>query len=405
MSQKKSITALPTALNPNKQHTFIAILPITLAVFMGFLTIGLQLPVLPLHLNENLGINPFGIGIIVGLQFVVALLSRAWAGNLADLRGAKRAVIIGCLLSAISGMVYLLSLSFIKLVPLSIGLVILGRVLLALGESLLVTGAMGWAFGLVGPTNAGKVMVWTGIAIYGAYALGAPFGIALNAHWGFTGIAMSVLLLPFAALVTILRLPAIAPAAAKRTPFYKVLRVVFWPGMGLAFSSVGFGLLIAFIALLFSAKQWGNSSYAFTAFGLCFIGARVFFGHLPDKIGGAKVALVSVMVEIVGQLLIWQADDPMLAYLGAGLTGFGYSLAYPGFGVEAIRRAPPQTRSLAMGAYVAFMDIALGLTTPLAGALANVQGIAAVYLAGAVTICFALMIAMLLLKQQKPLPT
>jgi hypothetical protein len=46
-----------------------------------------------------------------------------------------------------------------------------------------------------------------------------------------------------------------------------------------------------------------------------------------------------------------------LALAGAVLTGFGYSLVYASFGVEAIRRAPPQSQGLAMGAYTAFLDL------------------------------------------------
>lgn len=166
--------------------------------------------------------------------------------------------------------------------------------------------------------------------------------------------------------------------------------------MGLAFCSVGFGVITAFIALLFAARDWGNASLAFTAFGLAFIGARLLFGHLPDKIGGARVALVCVVIEAVGQLLIWGADTALVAYLGAALTGFGYSLAFPGFGVEAVKRAPAQNRSLAMGAYVAFLDISLGLSSPLAGALAGTWGIGAVYLGGAVTVMLAFVVALAL---------
>lgn len=372
-------------------------LPITVAVFLGFLTIGMQMPVLPLHLHETLGMGTLIIGLVIGLQFVVALLSRPWAGNLADLHGAKRAVIIGCLLAASSGLVYLASLLLISTPATSVWILVLGRVLLALGESLIATGALGWSLGLVGPQNAGKVMVWVGIAIYGAYALGAPFGVAVNARWGFAGIAAAVMAIPFLALGAVARVRAVAPSATRRTPFYTVLGAVLWPGMGLALSSVGFGLIAAFIALLFAAKNWGNASLAFTAFGLAFISARILFGHLPDKLGGAKVALVSVAVEAVGQLFIWGADTTSMAYAGAALTGFGYSLAYPGFGVEAVRRAPPQTRSLTMGAYVAFMDIALGLTSPLAGALAGAHGIGSVYLAGGITVALALVIAFRLL--------
>ena len=37
------------------------------------------------------------------------------------------------------------------------------------------------------------------------------------------------------------------------------------------------------------------------------------FGHLPDRIGGAKVALVCVLIEAAGQALIWLAPWPALA--------------------------------------------------------------------------------------------
>ena len=177
-----------------------------------------------------------------------------------------------------------------------------------------------------------------------------------------------------------------------------MLGAVWVPGMGLAFCSVGFGVVTAFIALLFAARDWGNASLAFTAFGLAFIGARLLFGHLPDKIGGARVALVCVVIEAVGLLFIWSADTAILAYLGAALTGFGYSLAFPGFGVEAVRRAPPQARGLAMGAYVAFLDISLGITSPLAGVLASGWGIEAVYLAGAIAVALSFGVALMLLR-------
>ncbi len=382
---------------PPPVDVFRTLLPITLAVFIGFLTIGIQMPVLPLHLHQTLGLGTLVIGLVIGLQFVVALLSRAWAGNLADLRGAKRAVLAGCLFTAASGLVYAASLAFVAAPITSTWIVVAGRVLLALGESLIATGALSWSLGLVGPKNAGQVMVWIGSAIYGAYAIGAPLGVAVNARWGFMGIAVAVTAVALLALALASGVAGVAPSAARRTPFYKVLGAVLWPGVGLALSSVGFGLITAFIALLFAAKQWGNASLAFTAFGLAFIGARVLFGHLPDKLGGAKVALVSVAVEAVGQLLIWGADGAPLAYLGAALTGLGYSLAFPGFGVEAVRRAPPQTRGLAMGAYVAFMDISLGVTSPLAGALAGAQGVGSVYLAGAIAVALALVVAWMLL--------
>lgn len=378
-------------------NVFLKLLPITLAVFVGFLTIGLPLPVLPLHVHDTLGMSALVVGLVVGSQFAAALLSRAWAGTLADTRGAKRAVVAGFVVSTFSGLTFLVSLAFAADPAVSVGVLLAGRVLLGCAESLVITGALSWGVGLVGPQNAGKVMAWVGIAMYGAYAFGAPVGVAVYGLWRFTGIAVATTLIPLAALALIVAVRPVAPTASRRVPFYKVLGAVWVPGLGLALSSVGFGVITAFVALLFAAKEWGNASLAFTAFGLAFIGARLLFGHLPDKLGGARVALVCVLIEAVGQLLIWGADSAPMAYLGAAVTGFGYSLAFPGFGVEAVRRAPPQSRGVAMGAYVAFFDISLGITGPAAGAVATAWGVDAVYLVGAVAVACSLLVALRLL--------
>lgn len=385
-----------------QRSVLLNMLPITLAVFVGFLMIGMQLPVLPLHLNQTLGMGTLVVGVVIGAQFAAALLSRAWAGNFADMRGPKRAMLLGMLVAASSGLLYLASLAFVDSPVLSVWVLLAGRVVLALGESLIITGSMGWGMGLVGPQNAGKVMAWIGIAIYAAFALGAPLGVVINSQWGFSGLSIASLILPLLAFGIVVGAKGVAPTSQRRTSFYSVLGAVWLPGLGLAFSSIGFGVITAFIALLFASKDWGNASFAFTAFGLAFISARIFFGHLPDKLGGAIVALICVLIEAAGQLLIWGASDPLMAYLGAALTGFGYSLAFPGFGVEAIKRAPPQTRGLAMGAYVAFLDISLGITSPLAGALAGAAGVASVYLAGAVAVALSALVAWVLLTK-KPL--
>ena len=398
MSSRTSALAPPTA------NVFLKLLPITLAVFVGFLTIGLPLPVLPLHLHGTLGMSALVVGAAIGAQFVAALLTRAWAGTLADTRGAKRAVVTGFLIAAFSGLAYLASLAFVAIPVASVWVLLLGRVLLGCAESLVVTGALSWGVGLVGPQNAGKVMAWIGIAMYGAYAAGAPAGVAVYAQSGFVGIAVATVFIPLMALAIVAAVRPVAPTASRRVPFYKVLGAVWVPGLGLALSSVGFGVITAFVALLFAAKDWGNASLAFTTFGLAFIGARLFFGHLPDKLGGAKVALVCVLIEAAGQLLIWGADSATMAYLGAALTGFGYSLAFPGFGVEAVRRAPPQSRGVAMGAYVAFLDISLGITAPAAGAVATAWGVNAVYLLGAAAVTCSLAVAVRLMASNPRAP-
>lgn len=136
-----------------------------------------------------------------------------------------------------------------------------------------------------------------------------------------------------------------------------------------------------------------------------FILARVFFGHAADKIGGAKIALICVIVEAAGQALLFIAPWAGLALAGAALTGFGWSLVYPGFGIEAVRRAPAGQQGLAMGAYTAFLDLALAIASPLLGLIARSTGIGTVFLASATLVLSGAAVAAVLLRSPAAKPS
>jgi predicted MFS family arabinose efflux permease len=87
--------------------------------------------------------------------------------------------------------------------------------------------------------------------------------------------------------------------------------------------------------------------------------------------------------------------------LGAALTGLGYSLVYPGFGVEATRKAPPQSRAMAMGAYTSCLDLALGVGMPALGWMATRTGLPSVFLVSAILVISAMLIAAQLMRTQR----
>ncbi|ASC64627.1 arabinose transporter [Achromobacter denitrificans] len=392
MSNSSAAGALPAAHGPARS-VFAQILPLALAVFVGFFMVGLPMPVLPLYVDSALALGALAVGVVAGLQFAAALLSRPYAGSLADRRGAKQAVAAGFLLGSVAGLCYLLADGLAARPQAAFMALLAGRAVMGCAESLIVTGVLSWGVGRAGPQNAGRVMAWVGVAIYAAYALGAPAGMRLYGAAGFAGIAWATVLIPLAALGFVSPLRGVPAAGGTRTPFYKVLGLVLLPGLGLALCSVGFGVITAFVSLLYAQRGWDGAAWMFTAFGGGFILARVFFAGLPDRLGGARVALVCVLIEAVGQWLIWSAVSPAWAYAGALLTGAGYSLAFPAFGVEAVRRVPAASRGAAMGAYVAFLDIALGLSSPAAGWLAGAHGYGAVYAMGGGCALAAMLVA------------
>ena len=358
-----------------------ALLPLMAAVFVAYLVIGLAMPVLPLHVHQGLGFGTFVVGLVSGTQFSAALFSRVWAGQHADSRGAKHTVLTGLSVAVAAGLFYLISLRFVAKPEASVAILLVGRALLGGAESFIITGALSWGLALLGAQNTGKVMAWLGTALWGAFAAGAPAGTTLYAADGFAAIALATMLIPLVTLPLVASFRAVASTRSARAAFADVAGAVWVPGLGLALSGVGFGAIVTFIALLFAQRGWSPAWLPFTSLSVAFMLGRIFFGHLPDRIGGAKVALVCVLIEAAGQAMIWLAPSLTLALAGITLTGLGYSLVYPAFGVEAVRRAPPQSHGLAMGAYTAFLDLSLGLASPALGLIASVAGINTVFLA------------------------
>lgn len=385
---------------PSGQAGAAALLGVMAAIFAAFLVIGMALPVLPLHVHEGLGLGTFAVGLVAGSQFAAAILSRVWAGRQSDTRGPKITVIAGLGIAAVSGGLYLLSLAAVNRPAASVTILLLGRSLLGVGESFIITGGQSWALAILTARNTSKAIALVGGAMFAAFAVGAPIGSALYAHFGFAGIALVTTLLPLATLICVAPLQGVAPIPRQQAGLMKVMAAVWVPGLGAALSSIGFGAIVGFSALLFVSRGW-TAWPAFTVFATVFILARMFLGHLADRFAAAKVALISVLVEAAGLALLGLAPSLGAALAGAALTGFGYSLVYPGLGVEAVRLVAPQNRGLAMGAYTAFLDVALGFGTPTLGLLAEHAGLSSVFGASLLAALGAAGVAVFLLSKAR----
>jgi MFS family permease len=355
----------------------LTLLPFALIVFLGYSAIGVPLSALPVQVHFGLGYGTTVVGIVVGLSAGMTLLTRQIAGALADRRGTKIAVLIGLSVTACTGVAYLLS----TVLPPGPGLamLILGRLVLGLGDSLFTTGIMAWAVATVGPQHAGRAMAWIGIAMYGALAVGAPVGGLIDSFGGFAGVAAAVLIMPLLGVPVALMLPGIARVQRQRVPFLGVIRRIWPPGLSLVLASSGFGTIAAFLALRYGEMGWSGAALGLTGFGAAYITARLLFAGLPDRLGGVRMALISLTVEAVGLAVIAAATSPLEALAGTTLTGLGYSLVFPSLGVEAVRRVPAESRGVALGAFLACFDLGLGAAGPAAGLLASGFGLQAAF--------------------------
>ena len=386
---------LAVAVEPRPAPLWRELAPLCAMVFAEFLAMGLPLPVLPVRVTGTLGYGAFVVGLTVGASSWATLLTRHAAGTRADQHGPRGAVTSGLAMSSLAGLLYALS-GALTSASASLAVLLLGRGLLGLGESLVVTGALAWGVALAGRERSGVVMAWVGIAMYGALAAGAPIGASIDASVGFVGVSLAAAAAPLVGIAASLFARTVKPVGGTRMPFHRVASLIALPGGALALCALGFGALAAFGTLRFQQRGWDHASLAMSAFGAAYVLARVAFGRLPDRFGGARVAVASSVIAAAGQLGLWLASSGEQAVAAAALTGFGFSLAFPSFGVEAVRRVPPQNRGAALGAYAACFDLSMGAGVPLLGAASSAFGGGAVFAVGALGALASLAIAITL---------
>ncbi|MGC7406036.1 MFS transporter [Pandoraea pneumonica] len=380
------------ARTPTQFATTLQIVSTVFFTFLCYLTIGLPLAVLPSFVHVDLAYSSVIAGLAISVQYLATLLSRPYAGRTADAWGPKRTVLCGLVACGASGLLVALGGVFSGVPWLSLVALILGRLVLGFGESWVSTGAIMWGIGQVGSANTARVISWNGVATYGALALGAPLGVALNNAYGIEVLGGAI---AFAGVVGLLlaRVKRATPVIhGERLAFRAVLGRVMPFGLGLALGSIGFGAISTFITLYYASHHWDNAALALTAFGVCFMGVRLMLGSSIGRFGGYRVAMVSFALEAFGLIVLGVAPTGFTALLGAALSGAGFSLVFPSLGVAAVNLVPAQNRGAALGAYSVFLDVALGVTGPVAGLIVGAYGYAEVYLCAAVAAVAAVLL-------------
>ncbi|HEX4310173.1 MAG TPA: MFS transporter [Acidobacteriaceae bacterium] len=358
----------------------LRILPTSLQIFLCYFAIGLPMAVLPSVVHLQLHFNTVLAGLAISAQYVATVLSRPQAGRMADQVGARRTVLSGLVACGASGLCLCFS-GFLTVVPLAcLGLILTSRLILGFGESWLATGSCLWGIGRVGQEHTARVISWSGICSYGGIAIGAPLGVWIYRAWGLGGVGLLSIAVSALGLLTAWPIGEVAIPEGEPLAFRQVLSRVFPHGMSLALATTGFGTIASFMVLFYAHRHWADAAFALTSFGASFILARLIFANSIDRWGGFPVALVCLSVEIVGLLFLWLASAPGLAFAGAALTGFGFSLVFPALGVEAVHRVTPENRGSALGVFTAFADLSLGLTGPLVGLIVAGLGYAPIFL-------------------------
>lgn len=357
--------------------------------FSGLLAVGAVLPVLPRYVHGPLDAGNIAVGIVIGSYAVTGLLLRPVAGRLADRRGRKPTVLIGSVVVAVAGFLYLLPLG----VPGLIG----ARLLLGAGEGAVFTAGSAWIVDIAPPERRGRVIGLYGLAVWSGLSVGPLIGELLLQASGYTMVWLFAGAAPLVGALIALRLPDPfhpRPLADEHHPL--IAREALRPGAALALASLGYATVAAFVVLHLDARGVGHGAVVFGVFATMVVLTRLIGGDLPDRIGPVRVAIAAAAVEAIGLATMGLAHSLGVAIAGALAMGAAFSLLYPSLSLIVVSRVPETRRGAALGTFTAFFDAGIGFGAPLAGlavVLAGYEGAfifaATVALVAMATIAFA----------------
>jgi len=362
--------------------TTVRIIHTSLFSFFYYLTIGLLLAILPGFVHLHLGLSPLWAGVAVSSQYLATLVTRPKAGRMTDVMGPRVTVLLGQLTGLMSGLCLIVAALLQSEAVACFAVLLISRLILGCGESCVATGAITWGLGRVGPEFAAQVISWSGIANYGAMAAGAPLGIWLENRYGLESIGAVAVGISVLNLALALPLAGVPILRGAHLALSRVLGRVGLHGLGLTLGTVGFAAIASFTGLYYSSRHWTDPALALILFGSAFIVTRLLFSGAINRWGGFLVATVSFIVEATGLLVLWSATTHDVALAGAALSGCGFALVFPALGVEALKTVADQNHGAALGVYTGFLDLAMGITGPIAGFIVGKFGYSAIFLYG-----------------------
>ena len=330
--------------------------------FCGLLAVGAVLPVLPRYVDGPLGAGNVAVGVVIGAYAITGLLLRPFAGRFADRRGRKPAVLIGSLLMAAGGFLYLL--------PLGVGGLIAARLVLGAGEGTVFVAGSAWIVDLAPPHRRGRVIGLYGLAVWAGLSVGPLLGELIQHGAGYTPVWIFAGVLPLIGALIAVRIPdPFRPGKWLEHEHHSLIaREAVVPGAALALGSAGYAALAGFVVLHLDARGVGHGALVFGAFATMVVATRLAGGDLPDRVGPARVAVAAALVEAVGLTTIAFAQSLPVAVAGALAMGAAFSLLYPSLSLIVVNQVSEARRGAALGTFTAFFDAGVGLGAPLAGA-------------------------------------
>jgi DHA1 family multidrug resistance protein-like MFS transporter len=298
------------------------------ATFTIFFAMSIVIPVLGPYL-ASMKFSDTEIGIIAMLMPLTSMLLRPITGVLADYWSRRHLVILGLILTSISGILYI---GPRYIVP-------LGRILQGMGVAFYVPGSIALTSYLAKKIGKLGVHMSTRSLLNGlGFTIGPLASAYLTVKYGYHSpfIALAVAPIPFIVLAWSLEESSARPPST-RWSYTAILKrwfgigrkpFIFWVTIAITLMATGYSSLQTFLSLYYE-EMYGKgvvlAGTFFTISGLSSIPTRGIGGILAEKMGADKIVLSSLTLILVGSLTVLLKGalsyivSPVFIGLGLGL--------------------------------------------------------------------------------------
>jgi MFS family permease len=359
---------------------FLFVMAVTL---LFFTYVGLQIPLIPRLIEEQLGGNEFDIGVNIACFSIAAVAIRPWLSRWSE-RYGLRALMIGGALAAAS------AAAMVPLVGHMWGLLPL-RALAGAGEGAVFVGAATMVNDLAPPHRRAEATSYLSLSVFGGIGIGPVISEAITTDTNFDrGFQLAACFTVLAALCA-LTLPGgpvvhehveVAEQRVRQPRFH---RAALRPGAVLALGMAGFATFNAFVPEHAKSVGLGGSKFVFLTYSVMCLIVRLVGARLPDRLGLARAGSIALSSLALGLTIIWGIATPAGLFAGTVVVAIGMSFLYPALSTIAVNAVPAHERARVVSTFTMFFEIGSavgGLTFGLVGDLTGKRG---AFLGGAIS--------------------
>ncbi len=355
---------------------------VMLVTLLFFTYVGLQIPLLPRLIEEQLGGNEFHIGLNIAAFSIAAVAIRPWLGRWSDRYGLRRIMIGGALAASSAAALVPLAGNLWFLMPL--------RALAGAGEGAVFVGAATMISDLAPAHRRAEATSYLSLAVFGGIGLGPILSEAVIHDGNFDRGFWLASIFTLAAAGCALLLPGGPPVHPEghrpdTSDLPRFHRAALRPGAVLALGMGGFATFNAFVPDHAQAVGLHGSKYVFLVYSVVCLIVRLVGARLPDRIGLARSGSIALCSLAAGLTLMSAWATPAGLFAGTAVLAVGMSFLYPALSTIAVNAVPAHERSRVVSTFTMFFEIGTACGGLLFGAVAELSGKRGGFLGGAIS--------------------